>query len=246
MKSLYKAKIFHKRFFPRVNKFAYSGFYMKFSLEKIKELDSLLFSVNKFNLFSFYEKDHGYKDGSSLEIWAKDILEKAGIKNFFGNFVLQTFPRIIGYVFNPVCFWYCYDEDKLIAIICAVNNTFGESHNYVIKLEEDKTSYTLPKEFHVSPFYDINGKYKFDFSKNNNVKIDYYFDKRLQLCTGINGIEIPWNDLNLLKIFIQHPLFTVFVIILIHYQALKLFFKKNKYFSKPIKLSKDVTYDQIK
>ena len=246
MKSLYKAKIFHKRFLPRVNKFAYSGFYMRFSLEKIKELDSLLFSVNKFNLFSFYEKDHGYKDGSSLEIWAKDILEKAGIRHFLGNFVLQTFPRIIGYVFNPVCFWYCYDEDKLIAIICAVNNTFGESHNYVIKLEEDKTTYTLPKEFHVSPFYDINGKYKFDFSKNNNVKIDYYFDKKLQLCTGINGIEIPWNDLNLLKTFIQHPFFTVLVIILIHYQALKLFFKKNKYFSKPIKLSKDVTYDQIK
>ena len=246
MKSLYKAKIFHKRFFPRVNKFAYSGFYMKFSLEKIKELDSLLFSVNKFNLFSFYEKDHGYKDGSSLEIWAKDILEKAGIKNFLDNFVLQTFPRIIGYVFNPVCFWYCYDEDKLIAIICAVNNTFGESHNYVIKLEEDKTIYTLPKEFHVSPFYDINGKYKFNFSKKNIVKIDYYFDKKLQLCTGINGIEIPWNDLNLLKTFIQHPFFTALVIILIHYQALKLFFKKNKYFSKPIKLSKDVTYDQIK
>ena len=246
MKSLYKAKIFHKRFLPRVNKFAYSGFYIRFSLEKTKELDSLLFSVNKFNLFSFYEKDHGYKDGSSLEIWAKDILEKAGIRHFLGNFVLQTFPRIIGYVFNPVCFWYCYDEDNLIAIICAVNNTFGESHNYVIKLEEDKTTYTLPKEFHVSPFYDINGKYKFDFSKNNNVKIDYYFDKKLQLCTGINGIEIPWNDLNLLKTFFQHPLFTVFVIILIHYQALKLFFKKNKYFSKPIKLSKDVTYDQIK
>ena len=75
---------------------------------------------------------------------------------------------------------------------------------------------------------------------------DYYFDKKLQLCTGINGIEIPWNDLNLLKTFIQHPFFTALVIILIHYQALKLFFKKNKYFSKPIKLSKDVTYDQIK
>ena len=69
MKSLYKAKIFHKRFLPRVNKFAYSGFYIRFSLEKIKELDSLLFSVNKFNLFSFYEKDHGYKDGSYQKIW---------------------------------------------------------------------------------------------------------------------------------------------------------------------------------
>ena len=246
MKSLYKAKIFHKRFLPRVNKFTYSGFYIKFSLEKLNELDSLLFNVNRFNLFSFYEKDHGYRDGSSLELWANDILGTAGVKHFSGSIVLQTFPRIIGYVFNPVCFWYCYDGDKLIAVICEVNNTFGESHSYVIKPGENQTTYTLPKEFHVSPFYDINGEYKFDFTKNNTVKIDYYFDKKLQLCTGINGIEIPWNDLNLLKTFIQHPFFTALVIILIHYQALKLFFKKNKYFSKPIKLSKDVTYDQIK
>ena len=245
MKSLYKAKIFHKRFLPRVNKFTYSGFYIRFSLEKLKDLESLLFSVNKFNLFSFYEKDHGYRDGSSLEKWANDILGKAGINNFSGSVILQTFPRIIGYVFNPVCFWYCYDEDKLIAIICAVNNTFGESHNYVIKQGENEINCTLPKEFHVSPFYDIIGKYKFDFTNNNTVKIDYYIDKKLQLCTGITGSEIPWNDINLLKTFFQHPFYTVLVIILIHYQALKLFFKKNNYFSKPIKLSTDVTYDQI-
>jgi hypothetical protein len=228
-----------------VNKFTYSGFYIRFSLEKLNELNSLLFGVNTFNLFSFYEKDHGYRDGSSLEIWANDILGTAGINNFSGSIVLQAFPRIIGYVFNPVCFWYCYDGDKLIAIICEVNNTFGESHSYVIKQGGDQTTYTLPKEFHVSPFYDINGEYKFDFTKNNTVKIDYYLDKKLQLCTGISGEEIPWNDLNLLKTFFQYPFYTVLVIILIHYQALKLFFKKNKYFSKPIKLRKDVTYDQI-
>ena len=87
MKSLYKAKIFHKRFFPRVNKFTYSGFYIRFSLEKLKELDSLLFNVNKFNLFSFYEKDHGYRDGSSLDIWVNDILGTAGINNFSGSCV---------------------------------------------------------------------------------------------------------------------------------------------------------------
>ena len=102
MKSLFRAKIFHKRFLPQVNKFTYSGFYIKFSLENLQELESLLFSVNKFNLFSFYEKDHGYRDGTSLKVWANDILRKAGINNFSGSVVLQAFPRVIGYVFNQI------------------------------------------------------------------------------------------------------------------------------------------------
>ena len=147
MKSLFRAKIFHKRFLPQVNKFTYSGFYIKFSLENLQELESLLFSVNKFNLFSFYEKDHGYRDGTSLEVWANDILCKAGINNFSGSVVLQAFPRVIGYVFNPVCFWYCYDKDKLVAIICEVNNTFGESHNYVINKVQMKVYVLFQKSF---------------------------------------------------------------------------------------------------
>ncbi len=100
MKSLYKAKIFHKRFLPRVNKFTYSGFYIRFSLEKLKDLESLLFSVNKFNLFSFYEKDHGYRDGTSLEKWANDILGKAGINTFSGSTFkdIASINALVGFV----------------------------------------------------------------------------------------------------------------------------------------------------
>ena len=243
MRSLFKAKIFHKRFLPNENEFSYSGFYIKVSLENLKDLNSLLFSVNKFNLFSFYEKDYGYRDGSSPEVWAKDILNKAGLNNFKGRLVLHTVPRVLGYVFNPVCFWYCYDKNKLFAIICEVNNTFGESHNYVIKKNDNWHNRTLPKEFHVSPFYDIKGEYKFDFSKNNNVSIKYYFDNKLQLSTGVKGKEIPWNDINLLKIFFRHPFYTFLIISLIHYQAVKLFFKKNKIYSKPEKSRNELTYE---
>jgi len=243
MRSLFKAKIYHKRFLPNVNEFSYSGFYIKISLENLKELNSLLFSVNKFNLFSFYEKDHGYRNGSSLEVWAKDILNKVGLNNFEGRLVLHTVPRVLGYVFNPVCFWYCYDKNRLIAIICEVNNTFGETHNYVIKKNDNWHNRTLPKEFHVSPFYDIEGKYKFDFSKNNNVSIKYFVDNKLQLSTGVKGKEIPWNDINLLKIFFRYPFYTLLIITLIHYQAVKLLFKKNKFYSKPEKSSNELTYD---
>ena len=242
MKSLFKASIYHKRLFPKSNKFRYSGFYIKFSIDSIQTLKSLLFSVNSFNLFSFYEKDHGYKDGSPINKWARDILGKAGVTDFDGKIFLQTFPRVLGYVFNPVSFWYCYKQEELMAVICAVNNTFGESHSYVIT-NQNKKNVTLPKEFHVSPFYDIKGNYEFDFQKNNFVKINYYFDKKLQLTTSINGENIFWNDFNLFKIFVRHPFYTIFVILFIHYQAIKLFVKKNKYFTKPKKLTTNITYE---
>jgi len=243
MKSLFKASIYHKRFFPKANDFRYSGFYIKFPIDRLQSLKSLLFSVNNFNLFSFYEKDHGYRDGSPLDIWARETLGKAGLTEFDGRIFLQTFPRVLGYVFNPVSFWYCYKQEELKAVICEVNNTFGESHSYVITNQYKKNT-TLPKEFHVSPFYDIKGDYEFDFQKKNFVKINYYFDKKLQLTTSINGENISWNDFNLFKIFVRHPFYTIFVIFLIHYQAIKLFVKKNKYFPKPEKLNTNITYEK--
>ena len=85
MKSLFKASIYHKRFFPKANEFRYSGFYIKFSIDRLQTLKSLLFSINNFNLFSFYEKDHGYRDGSPLDTWARDTLGKAGVTNFDGR-----------------------------------------------------------------------------------------------------------------------------------------------------------------
>jgi len=243
MKSLFKASIYHKRFFPKANEFRYSGFYIKFSIDRLQTLKSLLFSVNNFNLFSFYEKDHGYRDGSSIDIWARDTLGKAGLTNFEGRIFLQTFPRVLGYVFNPVSFWYCYKQDELKAVICEVNNTFGESHSYVIT-NQKKRNITLPKEFHVSPFYDMKGNYEFDFQKSNFVKVNYYFDKKLQLTTSINGENIVWNDFNLIKIFVRHPFYTIFVILFIHYQAIKLFVKKNKYYSKPGELTSNITFEK--
>ena len=243
MKSLFEASIYHKRFYPKANKFRYSGFYIKFSIDSLQSLKSRLFSVNRFNLFSFYEKDHGYRDGSQLDAWVRDTLGEAGLTNFDGKIILQTFPRVLGYVFNPVSFWYCYRHDELAAVICEVNNTFGESHSYVITNQINNTV-TLPKEFHVSPFYDIKGDYEFDFQKNNFVKINYYFDDKLQLTTSINGENISWSNFNLLKIFVRNPFYTIFVILFIHFQAIKLFVKKNKYFPKPEKLSHNVTYEK--
>lgn len=243
MKALYKATIYHKRFFPRVNEFTYSGFYIKFSLNEMAKLRSRLFGVNSFNLFSFYEKDHGRRDGSSLVIWAQDILDQAGIKNFKGEIVLHTFPRVLGYVFNPVSFWYCYDGEKLLAVICEVNNTFGESHNYVLTQDPAHNVNYLNKHFHVSPFYQVRGNYQFDFRESDAVCINYYLDNHLQLATSIAGKEIPFTDKNLFKLFFKYPFYTILIVVLIHYQALKLFLKKITFYSKPEKEKREVTYE---
>lgn len=238
MKSLFKAKIYHKRFSPKVNEFTYSGFYISFSLNELKNLKSKIFGVNSFSLFSFYEKDHGYRDERSLDSWIADQLNQVEIKEY-DDVVLQTFPRILGYTFNPVSFWYCYSKGDIVAIVSEVNNTFGESHTYLI----NGTKGTLPKEFHVSPFYPRTGYYKFNFSAKNRAIINYIDNNQLQLTTSITGTEVPWSDLQLLKIFFTHPLYTLFVMFLIHYQAMKLFIKKIKFYKQPKKMNKELTYE---
>ncbi len=246
MKGLFKAKIYHKRFHPKVNEFTYGGFFIRFQLDKMNSMSSRFFSINRFNLFSFYEKDHGERDGSSLYTWAQKMLAAAGLNHFKGDLVLQTFPRVLGYVFNPVSFWYCYSENELLAVICEVNNTFGESHNYVLKKYPGSQVNTLEKQFHVSPFYPVSGKYEFNFKDQNFIHINYFDQGRLQLATSVQGTEIEWSDKNLLKLFIQYPFYTFFVVVLIHFQAAKLFFKKINFYTKPQKLNKELTYEHIK
>lgn len=237
----YKAKIYHKRFRPKINEFLYTGFYMKFSIDELDRLKSTLFSVNRFNIFSFYTKDHGYRDHRPLRTWANDMLELAQIKPVSGDIQLQTFPRVLAHVFNPVSFWYCYEENHLKAIICEVNNTFGETHSYVLSNDALKNKQLLAKEFHVSPFFDIKGKYEFDFTRDDYVGINYFVDNELELITSIKGKEIAFNSINILKLFFRYPLYSFMVISLIHYQALKLFFKKCTFYSLPKKIDSPIT-----
>ena len=104
MRSLFEARIYHERLLPKINKFKYSGFYIKISIENIHDLESKFFSLNKFNLFSFYEKDHGYRDGSSLILWVSDTLSKAGIKNFSGGLFILNDPAVTSLSSSTISF----------------------------------------------------------------------------------------------------------------------------------------------
>ena len=194
------------------------------------------------------EKDYGARDGSNLEDWSRSLLKKYKIKKVKKIFLL-THPKIFGFGFNPVSFWFCLSEDdKLIAVIAEVRNTFGENHSYLLFNEDGSEILKgqwleARKEFHVSPFYHVKGKYKFRFIFNKNkiaVWIDYFDDKKT-LLTSVVAKNIELNDYNLLKNLSLMPFMMFKVIFLIHWQALKLLLKKNKYIPKPAKPSHKIT-----
>jgi DUF1365 family protein len=242
---IFNAKVMHKRLFPKINRFVYNVYYFALPLSFLDNTLSVPqnFSYNKLGILSFYDKDHGNKDGKNLNQWIREILEVYDLNNITNEIILISMPRIFGYVFNPVSFWFCLDIDKNIrAVLCEVNNTFGETHYYLCANDKGKIINSddyieTQKLFHVSPFLERKGYYKFRFDLKQNklgIWIDFYNaqDKK-QLITSLIGDLTPLNKKNLRKNFWKYPLITLKTICLIHWQALKIILKGIKYIPKP-------------
>ena len=192
---------------------------------------------------SFHTKDHGARDDSSMTDWIENILDSYNLGETITNIMLVSMPRILGYVFNPVSFWMCYDAcGDLRAVLSEVNNTFGETHSYV-SLHDDHRP-ILPndvlsaaKVFHVSPFLKREGHYTFRFADTPSklgIWIDFYdAEGNKQLETALTGTHSPMSKLSLRKAFWTHPLVTLKAITLIHWQAIKIMAKKIRYISRP-------------
>ncbi len=247
MNKIIYSHIYHKRFEPIENVFSYKGFQVLLNIDDLGSLKGL--KTNKWGLFSIYTRDHAYRKNEKEAIstiyrrWVKEKLSKSQIK-VEGDIYLQTIPRIMGYSFNPISFWYCYDgpilDQKLRAVICEVNNTFGEGHNYILDLEKT-TQQSLPKEFHVSPFFPRTGVYEFNMDKTISIK--YLINGTLDFIATLTPYcEVELNKKNLIISLFKLPFFTFLVVFLIHWQAAKLFFKKVKFFTKPVPLEKEDTH----
>lgn len=231
---LYRAKVMHKRLFPKENLFHYSVYYLFLPLPHPK--------ISGY-LSSFNHKDAGSGDGKDPSIWAREILSEYGLNEKTEQIVFVTMPRILGYLFNPVSFYLCFSSDeRLVAVLAEVHNTFGEQHTYLCANPDH--SFISPdswieaeKVFHVSPFLEREGSYKFRFDVKKetlSIWIDYYDAKtKKQLITSLIGSLAPLTANNLRKAFWQHPMVTIKVIFLIHWQALKLILKGIKYIAKP-------------
>ncbi len=224
--------VMHRRLRPAVNAFVYPVFYVQLPVRDLAAANCGIFSVDKPNLLSFRSEDHGPRDGSPLLPWIENLLRQHGLPAD-GEIMLQTFPRVLGYVFNPVSFWYCHDRSgALIAILAEVNNTFGGTHSYLLHRGgqplRDGEEMTATKLFHVSPFNEVEGGYRFRFQLQRAVqlaRIDYDDAEGELLLTSISGKPRDWSAAALLGAFLRMPFLTLGVIARIHWQALKLWLK---------------------
>lgn len=225
-------RVWHRRQRPSSNEFTYPVIQIAFALEELQSLARPWLSLNRFNLFSFHESDHGARDGSPLLPWVHGILEREHLACVDGEIRLQTMPRMLGFVFNPISFWYCHDRaGALRAVICEVNNTFGGTHSYVIAHADqrpigDADVFESPKRLHVSPFCRIEGHYCFRFRLSDDgttrVRIDYHDAAGPLLDTTITTRAAPLTGIHLLHAFAHHGWNTLATWLRIHFQALKL------------------------
>ena len=248
---IYIGSVIHKRFKPKKHFFKYNVFSLFLDLDEINELDEKIsfFSYNKFNILSFFDKDHGYRDGSSIKDWLIPILNKKNISTKNIKIKILCYPRIFGYVFNPLSIFFIYDTDSNpIAILYEVKNTFGEQHTYVFKIDikDKQISNNCKKKFYVSPFMDLESKYFFKVlipSKRLSVIIDQRDKEGKLLFASQDGERVRINSKNLLISYLKHPLMTLKIISAIHYEALKLWIKGVKLVKKNLKIKNNTSYE---
>ena len=249
--SIYNGQVIHKRFKPKVHSFRYDVFSLLIDLSELETLDKQVnfFSYNKFNWISFYDKDHGDRDGSSLINWVQKNLRKNNISIENIKIKILCYPRIFGFVFNPLSVFYVYNSNEnLISILYEVKNTFGEQHTYIFRIEKDANliQNNCSKKFHVSPFIQMNCNYFFRLLKPGNkisVIIDQYENEDKILYASQDGIRTDFNTKYLVKSFLNHPLMTFKIIIAIHYEAFKLWSKGIKFIKKKIKIKNNITIE---
>lgn len=236
-------EVMHRRLRPREHVFRYPLFFVRADPAQIDAAGGRL-RLDRRGIFSVAAADHGARDGSPLLPWLRGLLAREGVAlDDNGSIILQTFPRVLGYVFNPVSFWFCRDgEGALRAVLAEVNNTFGEHHNYLLlppagATIADGMVLVARKVFHVSPFMAVAGHYRFRFRHGRDgrcsVSIDYADDDGDLLHTAITGQPEAAGPAALARAFFAYPWQSVGVIARIHWQALRLWSKRVPFFRKP-------------
>jgi uncharacterized protein len=210
---------------------------------------------NRRGLLSFHDTDHGDGRASALD-WLLELLQREGVTDADGEVWLQTYPRVLGYTFKPVSFWYCHRADgSLRAVVVEVNNTFGERHCYILDGTDVAWGHTLhaTKVFHVSPFCSVAGTYRFRFMRVDASKddiltvsektqtsagrvvarIEHDDDAGPLILTSLSGALSPLTAQSARRAFWSTPLMTFGVVARIHWHALQLWFKRVPFHTKP-------------
>ena len=244
---LYPSRITHMRRHPLRYRFLYRAFYLLLDIDRFAEAARRLrwFSYNRFNLFSFHDRDHGTHDGRPLRPWLEDLLLKRGIRLAGGRIRLLAMPRVLGYVFNPFSVFFCEHADgTLRAILCELHNTSGERHCYLLSQEGEAMDYDEPlrkaKVFHVSPLIAMGGEYRFRFTpleERFRIQIRLFQPhegrERFLMAAGLQGERRALTDAELLVQLLKTPLMTLKVVATIHWQVFRIWRRGASFVRKP-------------
>lgn len=245
---LYIGRVYHARLKPFRHEFRYRVFSLYLDLDGIPALARRLrlFSYNHGNLLSFHDTDHGPRDGSPLRPWIEGALAAGGLDLQGGPIGVLCFPRLFGYVFNPLTIYFCHrpQDGVLAALVYEVKNTFGQQHAYVIPVTgagrpEDEgraVEQATDKRFYVSPFIDMDCRYRFRVRPPGDklsVLIRQADREGEVLVASQTGKMERLSDTALLRAVATHPLMTHKVMAAIHWQALRLWLKGAKFHRKP-------------
>ena len=253
-------QVHHARTRPVRNQFTYGNYFLMLPMRTLQTAAAqdahAGWMPNRARLLSFHDRDHGDgrapAQGGALA-WLDALLQSQGIADAHGEVWLQTYPRVLGYAFKPVSFWYCFRSPDagggLRAIVAEVNNTFGERHCYVLDAPQWGQTVRADKVFHVSPFCEVKGHYEFCFSVHRrdghdhiSARVDHHAGADgLLLHTRITGALQPLNRKTLRHAMLGYPLMTLAVVWRIHSQALRLWRQRVPFFRKPERTGPVVT-----
>ena len=241
--ALYLGRVMHTRMRPVHHRFAYRVMNLLIDLDRLDEADrqSRLFGVNRASVFSFHESDHGKRDGASLGNHVRRLAEQRDIDLSGGRILLLCYPRVFGYVFNPLSIYFCYgSHGNLALLIYEVRNTFGEIHSYVLPVEDAAAGGAIrqcqAKEFYVSPFMEMQTKYRFSIAPPDQqvkVRIVQSDEHGAIFTAAFSGQRRPLTGRSLLATLVTLPLLTFKVVAAIHWEAIRLWLKNVPYVPRP-------------
>ena len=237
-------QVMHKRLRPTVNAFNYPTYFLMLPMRSLHRDGSGALAHNRRSALSFFDRDHG-DGGDNAVTWLDALLQREGVEDAGGELWLHTYPRVLGYTFKPVSFWYCHRLDgSLRAIVVEVNNTFGERHCYLLDEPDYGRELRADKVFHVSPFCTLAGGYRFRFLRSDPggvqktvARIDYHDSPddaaSALLQTSVSGTLEPVTAASLRRALWRYPAMTLGVMARIHWQAFKIWRKHVPFISKP-------------
>ena len=247
---IYSGRVVHERLRPRHHRLSYGVFSLLVDLDDLQEMTRHLkwLSYNRRSFYAIHDKDHG--DGQGIRSWVTAELTQAGLAKAAHRVTMLCYPRILGYVFNPLTVFFCYDaSDKLSAVIYEVHNTFKERHAYTLPVTGPNKKIIrqdCAKSFYVSPFVPMTCHYKFRLQPPGDkirVVIKEEDDDGLLLAAAFHGDRLPLSDAVLIKMALKFPLMTLKVMAGIHIEAVRLWLKKAPYF--PHKSGEDVEKNRL-